>query len=246
MSSSAHDDTVVPSEQDLRPHFHQELAELEHQALGAIEIVIEQFDRTLDALAHQDISLARIVIADDDRVDGRYLEVHQGILSLLARQTPVAGDLRLVAALLHMIMHVERMGDQCVNIAKLIPLSGHEPPVQDHVLALLGRMGALARTAVVQCKQAFQERDLPLAIDLIRQDGEINKLNREIFNAALAAGEDAEAREWGTYMVLAARAIERIADNAVDIGEQVAFVVTGLFQEFSDTYRPAIRTGMQA
>jgi phosphate transport system protein len=246
MSSSAQDDTVVPSEQDLRPHFHQELAELEHQALGAIEIVIEQFDRTLDALAHQDISLARIVIADDDRVDGRYLEVHQGILSLLARQTPVAGDLRLVAALLHMIMHVERMGDQCVNIAKLIPLSGHEPPVQDHVLALLGRMGALARTAVVQCKQAFQERDLPLAIDLIRQDGEINKLNREIFNAALAAGEDAEAREWGTYMVLAARAIERIADNAVDIGEQVAFVVTGLFQEFSDTYRPAIRTGMQA
>jgi len=246
MSSSAHDDTVVPSEQDLRPHFHQELAELEHQALGAIEIVIEQFDRTLDALAHQDISLARIVIADDDRVDGRYLEVHQGILSLLARQTPVAGDLRLVAALLHMIMHVERMGDQCVNIAKLIPLSGHEPPVQDHVLALLGRMAALARTAVVQCNQAFQERDLPLAIDLIRQDGEINKLNREIFNAALAAGEDAEAREWGTYMVLAARAIERIADNAVDIGEQVAFVVTGLFQEFSDTYRPAIRTGMQA
>ena len=246
MSSSAHDDTVVPSEQDLRPHFHQELAELERQALGAIEIVIEQFDRTLDALAHQEISLARIVIADDDRVDGRYLEVHQGILSLLARQTPVAGDLRLVAALLHMIMHVERMGDQCVNIAKLIPLSGHEPPIQDDVLALLGRMGALARTAVVQCKKAFQERDLPLAIDLIRQDGEINKLNREIFNAALAAGEDAEAREWGTYMVLAARAIERIADNAVDIGEQVAFVVTGLFQEFSDSYRPAIRTGMQA
>jgi phosphate transport system protein len=246
MSSSARDDTVAPSEQDLRPHFHQELAELERQALGAIEIVIEQFDRTLDALAHQEISLARIVIADDDRVDGRYLEVHQGILSLLARQTPVAGDLRLVAALLHMIMHVERMGDQCVNIAKLIPLSGHEPPVQDHVLALLSRMGALARTAVVQCKTAFQERDLPLAIDLIRQDGEINKLNREIFNAALAAGDDAEAREWGTYMVLAARAIERIADNAVDIGEQVAFVVTGLFQEFSDTYRPAIRTGMQA
>jgi len=99
---------------------------------------------------------------------------------------------------------------------------------------------------VVQCRAAFEERDVPLAIDLIRQDSEINKLNREIFNAALAAGEDAEAREWGTYMVLAARAIERIADNAVDIGEQVAFVVTGLFQEFSDSYRPAIRTGMQA
>jgi phosphate transport system protein len=231
---------------DLRPHFHQELAGLERQALGGLDLVIEQLDRTLEALAHQDVSLARMVMADDDRIDGRYLEIHQGILSLLARQTPVAGDLRLVAALLHMIMHVERMGDQCVNIAKLIPLSGNEPPVQLDVLEMLGRMGALARAEVAQCKLAFQERDLPVAIDLIRQDGEINKLNREIFNAALVAGEDPDTREWATYMVLCARAIERIADNAVDIGEQVAFVVTGLFQEFSDTYRPAIRTGMQA
>src|SRR5271168_2084327 len=121
-----------------------------------------------------------MVISDDDRLDGRYLEIHQGILSLLARQTPVAGDLRLVAALLHLIMHVERMGDQCVNIAKLIPLSGNEPPVQRDVLELLARMGALTRGEVSQCKIAFQERDLPMAIDLIRQDGEINKLNREI------------------------------------------------------------------
>ena len=85
-------------------------------------------DRALEALEHQDVELAAIVIADDDRIDGRYLEVHQGILSLLALQAPVAGDLRLVAALLHVIKHIERMGDQCVNIAKLIPLVGHEPP----------------------------------------------------------------------------------------------------------------------
>ena len=88
----------------------------------------------LEALDHQDVELAQMVIADDDRVDGRYLEVHQGILSLLALQAPVAGDLRLVAALLHVIKHIERMGDQCVNIAKLIPLSGHEPPVRREVL----------------------------------------------------------------------------------------------------------------
>jgi phosphate transport system protein len=246
MSSTAKGEAASRNEQDLRPHFHQELAALELQALGGLDIVVQQLDYALEALDRQDVALARMVIADDDRVDGRYLEIHQGILSLLARQTPVAGDLRLVAALLHMIMHVERMGDQCVNIAKLIPLSGHEPPVQRDVLDLLGRMGALARSEVVQCRNAFQERDLPAAIDLIRQDGEINKLNREIFNAALEAGGDLDTREWATYMVLVARAIERIADNAVDIGEQVAFVVTGFFQEFSDSYRPAIRTGMQA
>src|SRR5579862_9974332 len=113
-----------------RKHFQDELRGLEASALGAIDIVLDQLDRTLEALAHQDVELASLVIADDDLVDGRYLETHQGILSLLARQSPVAGDLRLVAALLHVIMRVERMGDQCVNIAKLIPLSGHEPPVR--------------------------------------------------------------------------------------------------------------------
>jgi phosphate transport system protein len=246
MSPAAEDGAAQPGRVDARPHFHQELAELEAQALGGLDIVVEQLDRTLEALAHQDVSLARMVMADDDRIDGRYLEIHQGILSLLARQTPVARDLRLVAALLHLIMHVERMGDQCVNIAKLIPLSGHEPPVQRDVLDLLARMGALARDDVTQCKVAFQARDLPLAIDLIRRDQEINKLNREIFNAALEAGNEPDTREWATYMVLVARALARIADNAVDIGEQVAFVVSGLFQEFSDSYRPAIRTGMQA
>jgi phosphate transport system protein len=235
-----------PSHPHARAHFHEALAELERQALSGLDIVVQQLDRALEALMHQDVDLAQMVIDDDDRVDGRYLEVHQGVLSLLALQTPVAGDLRLVASLLHVIMHVERMGDQCVNIAKLIPLSGHEPPVQQDLLALLGTMGALARSQVTQCATAFEERNLPLAVDLIRQDREINKLNREIFRAALDAGNDPETREWATYMVLVARALERIADNAVDIGEQVAFVTTGLFQEFSDSFRPAIRTGMQA
>src|SRR5947208_14832948 len=110
------------------------MAELEYAALGGLDIVVEQLDRTLEALEHVDVELAALVIGDDDRVDGRYLEVHQGILSLLALQAPVAGDLRLVAALLHVIRSVERMGDQCVNIAKLIPLSGHEPPVQRDIL----------------------------------------------------------------------------------------------------------------
>src|SRR3981189_3374896 len=105
------------------------MTQLEAAALGGLDIVVEQLDRTLEALEHVDVELAALVVNDDDRVDGRYLEVHQGVLSLLALQAPVAGDLRLVAALLHTIKHIERMGDQCVNIAKMIPLSGNEPPV---------------------------------------------------------------------------------------------------------------------
>ena len=117
------------------------------------------------------------MIADDDRVDGRYLEVHQGILSLLARQAPVAGDLRLVAALLHVIMHVERMGDQCVNICKLLPLSGHEPPTQPEILAPAPAHGRRSRARrSPRPRRSFADRDVGLAADLVRQDREINQI----------------------------------------------------------------------
>jgi phosphate transport system protein len=221
----------------LRTRFQEELRGLEEQALGALDLVVSTLERTLEALEHQDVELAGIVIADDDRIDGRFLEVHQGVLSLLALQAPVASDLRVVAALLHVIKHAERMGDQCVNVAKLIPLSGHEPPRDDRLVAIVQEMGTLARSEVRQAKQAFALRDLGVAEDLVRQDERINRLNREAFKLAVSIGTDEDVREWAMHMMLVARAFERIGDNAVDIGEQVAFVVTGLFREFSDASR---------
>jgi phosphate transport system protein len=223
-----------------RVHFQEQLALLEESALGGLDIVREQLDRVLEALKHTDVELAQIVVHDDDRVDGRYLEVNQGILSLLARQAPVAGDLRLVAALLHVITHVERMGDQCVNIAKLIPLSGNEPPARPEILERLLRMGAAARSEITQARAAFAARDVELADDLVRQDREINQLNREVFRLAIDVGEDADTREWAMHMTMVARALERIGDNAVDIGEQCVFVVSGLFREFQHQLRPPV------
>jgi phosphate transport system protein len=227
---------------ETRHAFHEELARLEEQALGALDMIVVALGRALEALRHRDVELAQIVISDDDRIDGRYLEVHQGILTLLATQAPVATDLRTVAALLHVIKHVERMGDQCVNIAKLIPIVGHEPPVDDEILSVVSRMGELAISEVRQAKQAFLLRDVDLAQDLVRQDEEINKLNRDVFRMGVAAGGTDEDRlEWVLTMVMVARAIERVGDNAVDVGEQVAFVVTGLFREFSDASHPLPR-----
>jgi phosphate transport system protein len=219
---------------DHRSEFHEQLAEIERQALGAIDFVITALDRSLEALEHRDVELASLVIADDDRIDGRYLEVHQGVLSLLALQAPVATDLRVVAAILHVIKHIERMGDQCVNIAKLIPLDGHEPPVDQEILSSIERMALLARSLVAQSKHAFAERNVDLAEDLVRQDDEIDRLNKAIFRRALECGDDADQREWAMHMILVARCMERIGDNAVDIGEQTAFVVTGMFREFAD------------
>jgi len=221
-----------------RTHFQDELAGLERAALGGLDLVAAALDRALETIQNQDIELASMVIADDDRIDGRYLEVHQGILSLLALQAPVAGDLRIVAALLHVIKHVERMGDQCVNMAKLVPLDGHEPPSDARMLDLIQRMGDQARAQVVQCGQAFERRDVDMAQDLVRQDDEIDRLNREVFHHALELGDEADRREWAMHMMLVGRCIERIGDNAVDIGEQTAFVVTGLFREFEDASHP--------
>ncbi len=217
-----------------RLQFQEELGRLEEQALGALDLVVTTLDRTMEAMEHRDIELASIVIADDDRIDGRYLEVHQGILSLLALQAPVASDLRVVAALLHVIKHAERMGDQCVNIAKVLPISGTEPPQDEAINSKIQRMGVLARSEVSQAKQAFLLRDVALAEDLVRQDEELNQLNKEIFQRAVECGTDPDVREWAMTMMLVARALERIGDNAVDVGEQVAFVVSGLFREFSD------------
>jgi phosphate transport system protein len=215
-----------------RQHFIEQLAELERQALGALDLVVEQLDRAMEALHQQDVELATFVIADDDRIDGRYLEVHQGVLSLLARQAPVAGDLRLVAALLHVIKHAERMGDQCVNIAKIIPLVGSEPPIVPELADMILRMGTAARSEVVEAKLAFEGRDVALASDLSRQDSELNRLNKEVFRLAVAVGDDADKREWAMVMTMVARALERVGDNAVGVGEQVIFVETGLFREF--------------
>ena len=219
---------------ETRHQYREDLKTLEEQALGGLDLVVGQLDRAMEAISYQDVELAGMVVVDDDRIDGRYLEVHQGVLSLLARQAPVAGDLRIVAALLHMIRCVERMGDQCVNIAKLVPLSGYEAPKDKTILEAIERMGQLARSQVVQAKEAFKTRHVALAQDLVRQDTEINRLNREIFQRAVDVGDDPDLREWAMFMILVARCLERIGDNTVDIAEQVVFVVTGLFREVSE------------
>ncbi len=201
-------------------------------------MVISTLERTLEALECRDSELASMVVADDDLIDGRYMEVHQGVLSLLALQAPVATDLRLVAALLDVIKHIERMGDQCVNIAKLIPATRADGEVHAGILEKMIAMGRQAISQISQAKQAFAHRDAHLAEDLPRQDETINRLNRECFQLALEIGEDADMREWAMQMMLASRCLERVGDNAVDIGEQTAFVVTGLFREFTDASHP--------
>ena len=203
--------------------------------MGGLELVVTQLDRAIEAIAYQDVELAAMVVADDDRIDGRYLEVHQGVLSMLALQAPVASDLRVVAALLHIIRCVERMGDQCVNMATLVPLTGHETPKDKDILDLLEEMSNATRQQVREAREAFRTRHVSMAQDLVRQDALVNQLNRRIFQRAVDVGDEPELHEWAMFMILVARCLERIGDNTVEIAEQTVFVVTGLFREFSGT-----------
>ena len=222
-----------------RAEYLEELANLEASALGGLDLVNAALGRTLEAVEHQDVELAQLVVADDDRIDGRYLEVHQALITLLATQSPVATDLRLISSLLHVLKNIERMGDQCVNICKVIPISGNEPPADEEMVRLILTMGRQTKTLITQAKRAFEERSVEMAQDLVRQDDVVDDLNRDCFRLALEIGDDIDKREWAMTMLLAARALERTADNAVDIGEQVAFVVTGLFREFEDASHPS-------
>jgi len=224
--------------QGTRRAYQEELEKLEVRALEGLDLVVEAIERASEAVQHSDVELAELVIASDDVIDGRYLEVHQSILTLLATQAPVASDLRLISALLHVMKCLERMGDQCVNIAKMIPIAGHEPPADERMLTDIVTMTGAVRDLVRQAKKAFESRDVGLARDLVRQDDIVDNLNRECFRRAIQIGDSEDRREWAMTMMLIARAIERIGDNAVDVGEQVAFLVTGLFREFEDASHP--------
>ena len=222
-----------------RLQYQEELAALETRALDGLDLVIETLDRAIEAVEHQDIELAELVIADDDRIDGRYLEIHQSILTLLATQAPVATDLRLISALLHVMKCMERMGDQCVNIAKLIPVAGHDPPADEEMLEQ-HRHDGQARAVDDLAGQAGVRRarrragTRPRAPGRRRRQPQPRLLPRSRSRSATTH----DRREWAMTMMLVARAIERTGDNAVDIGEQVAFVVTGLFREFEDASHP--------
>jgi phosphate transport system protein len=191
----------------------------------------------LNALENHDTELADEVIAFDDEVDESYLEIEQGIQSLLARQTPVAVDLRLVLAMLHINLHLERMADYCVTVAKLTKLVRDVTP-DTTLLEAFDEMGSRAEEMIRVALDSFSERNLEQAESLVDLDELIDRANRRVVQHVVALGGDPELREWGLRMIVVSRCLERIGDHAVDIGEQTAYLVTGEFREFTDASHP--------
>ena len=201
-------------------------------------LVLRALRGALNALENRDHELAEEVIAFDDDVDERYLRVEEGVQSLLARQTPVASDLRLVLAILHINLHLERMADYCVTIAKLSNLVPEVDPGPRFIEGF-EEMGSRCEEMIRVALDAFGNRDLEAAESLVELDELVDRANRRVVERILELGGAAPMREYGLRMVLVSRALERIGDHAVDIGEQVAYLLTAEFREFTDASHPS-------
>ena len=216
-----------------RIEFQASLDSLEATLQEQGALVLRALRGAIDVLASQDAELCDEVVAFDDEIDTRYHRIEKTIEEILAQQAPVATDLRLVLAILHSAIHVERMGDQCVTIAKLTKLSSHLETKHDVIESLVD-MGERCVEMVRVSLDAFATRDVAMARRIHELDELVDRANRQVFDEVLGYVNDAAALEWGMRQITVARCFERIGDNAVDIGEQTAFLVTAEFREFTD------------
>ena len=218
----------------MRISFHEELEQLEADLQEEGALVLRVLRSALNALARGDDELADEVIGFDDEIDHRYVRIEEGVQSLLARQTPVAVDLRLVLAVLRINLHLERMADYCVTVAKLTKLMGGLDVTGDAILDSLEDMGQRAEQMIRVALDAFAERDIEKARSLHDLDELIDRANRRAVEDVLNLGDSMDEREYGLRMLVVSRCVERIGDHAVDIGEQIAYLVTGDFRELTD------------
>ena len=221
----------------MRVTFQEELDQLEATLQEEGSLVLRVLRGALNALGQRDVELADDVIAFDDDVDQRYLAIEETVQSLLARQTPVATDLRLVLALLHTNLHLERMADYAVTIAKLTKLVA-DVEGDPMLMQTLQEMGDRAEEMTRVALDALANRDLAAAESLVDLDELIDRSNRRFVDRVVEIVSEPGLREWVLRMVIVSRTIERIGDHAVDIGEQVAYLLTAEFREFTDASHP--------
>ena len=219
---------------------------LEQRLVEISDLVRHGLREALSALELGDFAIAQHVIEADDEVDTRCLALDRDAEILLVGQVVPGRDIALVLASTRIARNLERMADQCVTIAKLVQAGGNDEPGSDAVRSTLAEMGQRGERMLEAATDALSHRDVARARKLDELDNLVDDLNRSVVEQVLELGGDRARREWGLRMVLAARALERIADNAVDIAEQVCYVVTGELREFSDASHPEESPGEAA
>ena len=228
-----------PAVRQQRWHFHQQLEGLELLVQDMSAAAQDLFELAVQSIPGRDRSLIPRVVQGDNKVDRYYLEIERGVMDLFALQTPVASDLRLLTALLHIDHHIERVADMAVNIVKMVDRSWGLP-TNARVLEQLEEMGSVALQMQAAAMDALARRDLALCHRLTVMDETIDRLNRGMLAEVLDAAQDTSMLAWGVSMHVVSREIERVGDHAVDVGEQVAFLITGEFKEFTDASHPEV------
>ncbi|MGZ5382482.1 MAG: phosphate signaling complex protein PhoU [Acidimicrobiia bacterium] len=217
---------------DTRKQFHQQLDDLQDSVVMMGDLAEQLVGKAVDALATGNRALADEVIEGDNQIDEIYLDAHQRWLKVTAEQQPMAVDLRLLTVILHMTVTLERMGDQAVNIAKIGKLVA-DLPVNQTILSHIQEMADKVRPMVRTALDSFVRRDVDEAKLLPVMDDPVDRLDNNMHREVMDCRPDPELLEWATHMLMVSRALERVGDQAVDMGEQVAFLLTGEFQEFS-------------
>lgn len=215
----------------MRDAFHAEIDRLLDTLLEMGDAVIVMLDRAVQALTGHDTRLAEEVIRADDPVDAHYVEVQNRVVRQIALQAPVASDLRLLSSMLHVSIHLERMGDYAVTVAKMAKLSASyrdDPEIVEQLREMAEFAVHVGREAIT----SYAHRDLATARRLPQLDDSVDQLNIGVFHRLVRLAACDESRlEWATHMILVARQLERWSDHAVDIGEATIFAVTGQLVE---------------
>lgn len=210
----------------MREAFHEQLDAIMDNLAGICGNVRESVRLATASLLEGDAEIAERVISADAEIDAATQKVEDQAFSLLSLQQPVAGDLRIIVSALRMVSELERMGDLSVHVAKIARLRVPEVAVPDQIRPIVSRMAEVAEDMVFRVQQIITERDVSAAIELARDDDEVDHLRRASF-AELLSDDWAHGVEAAVDVALLGRYYERIADHAVSVGNRVVFIVTG-------------------
>ncbi|MGH8945614.1 MAG: phosphate signaling complex protein PhoU [Acidimicrobiia bacterium] len=216
---------------DSMAHFHQELETLENKVLNMVDRADQMAEMAVEAVIESNLELAQRVVDLDDEIDAAYLEVHERWTSLMARFQPMGPDLRKMAVLIQLSTTFERMGDQCVNIAKIAQFNRGLPRVE-RICDQIREMGDLVRPMIRTATEAWVRHDLDEARLLPAMDEPVDRLNANMYKEMVAVADHPELLEWAAKMILVSRALERIGDQSVDFAEQTAYLITGVRSGF--------------
>lgn len=216
-----------------RRHFHDELKQLTDNLLIMGNLVEQSIDKAILALKEQDLELAQQVVDEDDRIDQLELEIEAQCLTLIARQQPMAKDLRKIATGLKIITDMERIADHASDIAKTCLRIGNEPLIKP--LIDIPRMAERARAMLKMALDSFVEENVEMAYQVCKDDDEIDKCHNQIFRELLTyMMEDPRNIRQATFLLFVSSYLERIGDHATNLGEWLIFMVTGERQELND------------